>query len=167
MTFPKKGTFLARGIPSTVPTFLMGPQAGVQPGANLVRYYRLFDEGTISAIRLSVVNSIGNIEVAVYRSNGQTGIANAPASRIATSGTVAAPALGVQDIALPGLTVVEPGDWFALVASNAAFACIFDKVDSASLGLEGLRGYEIAASCPATPGVITYQDIGIIHLEGV
>lgn len=75
-------------------------QGGFTPGA--------------SAVRLYLATSSGNIAVAVYADTG----AGLPGARLATSGSVASPGNGQQDIALTTETDVTTGMWLALSADN-------------------------------------------------
>jgi len=84
-------------------------------------YLRVIGSGTITKIGIYVGTQSGNISVGVC--SGALGRAN-PDTRKGTSGAVACPAAGYQEIALTGSVDVVEGDWFAISADNttAAFA---------------------------------------------
>lgn len=68
----------------------------------------------VTSLTTSVVTASGNICVAIY-----TNVSNAPAARIATSGSVACPAAGMRVVALTAGLWLLPGDyWFAIAADN-------------------------------------------------
>lgn len=75
---------------------------------------------TISKVRLEVTTQSGNIALAVYRSNGSTGVLNKPSGSPAIStGSIACPAVGVNNISLGGSVTINAGDWIALSADSA------------------------------------------------
>lgn len=102
------------GVPFTFePARLVGYVGMVVAGDAM--YYRVTGSGVITKIGLIISVSSGNVSVAVLR--GTPGITT-PGARIATSGAVACPAGGSQEISLGGSVAVNEGDWFALSCDN-------------------------------------------------
>jgi hypothetical protein len=134
--------------------------------ANVTRYFRAVEGGTISKLRLTVGTASGNIAVAVYRNSG-SGLTSVPGTRAATSGSVACPSAGVQDVSLGGSVTVNAGDWLAIGADNttATFAGTTGLGDTPlSTGFCGLTSDYPPA---ATAGAFTAQNNRIITVIGV
>jgi hypothetical protein len=87
--------------------------------ANRGWYCRVKGSGTISKIGIVVSTQAGNICVATYTNTG-TGRAAKAATRTQTSGSVACPAAGYQEIALGGSVFVNEGDWFYVGSDSAS-----------------------------------------------
>jgi hypothetical protein len=87
--------------------------------ANSTRFYRVLEGGTISKVRVSIGTSSGNIAAAAY-SNSGSGLSSAPGTRLATSGSIASPGTGVQDISLGSSVTLRRGDWIAIGADNTS-----------------------------------------------
>lgn len=100
-------------------------------GANRCLYSRVAQGGTISKIATDIGVSSGNISVAVYRNTG-SGRNAAPGTRVATSGAVASPGTGYQEISLGGSVEVFPGDWLAISADNTTITLLRTTVGSAT-----------------------------------
>lgn len=133
--------------------------------ANSTRFYRVVEGGTISKIRLSIGVSSGNICVAAY-SNTLTGLAAKPGTRLATSGSVASPGTGIQDIALGASVVLAVGDWLAVGADNTTVTFNgFSGLADSTLS-EGVSGVEVVFPASATP-TLTYQNNRLISMIGV
>jgi hypothetical protein len=141
-------------------------RAATVSGSNHTIYQRVMGAGSISAIGLWVKVSSGNISVSVY-SNSGVGAAAVPASRQATSGSVACPAAGYAEISLGSTVDVKDGDWMAISADNvtASFAC--PLADSGVFNDWG-KGIQCAQSSahpsPATPSGLSAclgYDIGL------
>lgn len=112
-------------LPHTYDPAMLVGYAGMAT-ANDAMYYRVRGSGTISKIALIVNVSSGNVSVAVLRGTpGLTG----PGARVATSGAVACPAAGSQEISLGGSVTVNEGDWFAISADNTT--ATFGRVGAA------------------------------------
>lgn len=90
---------------------------GIPDGPNRAVYVRVIKGGTISKLGIFVGTSSGNVSVGVYSNTG-AGTSARPASRQATSGAVACPATGFQEISLGATVTVAEGDWFALSCDN-------------------------------------------------
>ena len=105
------------GFPYTVDprVFTFGLSALV---ANQAWFLRCFGGGHITKIGLQVGVQSGNLCVGVYSPTG-SGRAAAPGARKATSGSVACPATGYQEVALTAAVDVLQGDFLAIVADNA------------------------------------------------
>lgn len=106
----------ATGFPRTGdPRYISGSGA---PGANRCLYLRATGSGVISKIAVDIGTSSGNIDVGVYANTG-VGRAARPAARKTSSGSVASPGTGYQEIALTASVYVEEGDWLAVSSDNA------------------------------------------------
>lgn len=96
-------------------------QFGAWGSANQGRWQRVITGGTISSIRLQVTTQSGNICVAVYRGSGD-GLSRVPDQRVATSGSIACPAVGDADVSLGASVSVSPGDFLYMGCDNATAA---------------------------------------------
>jgi parallel beta-helix repeat protein len=133
--------------------------------ANTTRFYRVIEGGIITKIRINVSVQSGNIAVAVYANTG-LGLAAAPGTRLATTGSIACPATGVQDVSLGSTVTVAIGDWLAIGADNitATFLGITGAGDgNLSAGQAGSQ----ATFPPASGPTITYGNNRLISLIGV
>lgn len=131
---------------------------------NTTRYFRVVEGGTISKIRLGVGTSSGNISVAVHRSSGR-GLTAVPGAQVATSGSIACPASGIQDVALGSTVNVRVGDWLAIGADNTT-ATFYGVVATGASGLVGGQaGVASGFPAPATPS-FTAGDNRAITLVG-
>lgn len=133
--------------------------------ANTTRFYRVLEGGTITKVRCLVAVSSGNICVAAYSNTG-SGLTAKPGTRLATSGSIACPAAGIQDISLGASVSLSTGDWLAIGADNSTatfngFSGLADSTLSA-----GMAGFEVVFPASATPN-ITYQNNRLISLVGV
>ncbi len=148
------------GFPSTQwPLIFTGYQSLAI--ANLAVYNRLVTGGVCSNIIIKVGVSAGNISVAAYN-NGGEGRVNSPATRLATSGSIACPAAGDATISLGATIYPNIGDWFGLSASSvtATFAAGGSGVALSLLGY-GTQWYQTAAHpLPVGPPVVTDGSIG-------
>lgn len=135
--------------------------------ANSSWYYRVFDGAPISKIRVQIGTSSGNISVATY-SNSGAGLSAIPGTRLATSGSVASPGTGIQDVSLGATVTVNPGDWLAIAADNttATFSGI-TGVGGSTL-LSGMTYNQLTAfPCPSTPTSLIAGNNRLIGLVGV
>lgn len=125
------------GYPFTIdPGTIRGTDNQAVAAANGAVYLRCRDGGPISKIGLEVVVQSGNISLAAFQNSG-VGRSAVPGDRLATSGAVACPAAGYQEIALDAAIRMEPGDWLALSADNttATFRANLNSTAAANLGL--------------------------------
>lgn len=122
--------------------------------ANSCRFYRVVEGGTISKVRLSIGVSSGNICVAAYTNSGVGQAAAPTGGRLATSGSVASPGTGIQDVSLGASVVVAPGDWIAVGADNATVTFIGITGAGDSTISAGIAGVESVFPASATPTVI-------------
>ena len=134
-------------------------------------YGRVLEGGKISAIRIGVGGSAGNICVAAYRNSG-FGLSAVPGARLGTSGVVACPATGVQDVALTAPCTLQPGDWLALWCSQTAtatFTISGNGDGTVNSLLAGLIARETGlASGPTNPaGAVTFDTSRPFLLVGV
>jgi len=133
--------------------------------ANTTRYLRLAEGGTISKIRVSVGVASGNVCAAAYSNTG-TGLAAAPGTQIATSGSVACPAAGQQDISLGGSFAVNAGDWLSIGADNvtATFAGLTGIGDGTLSS--GVAGSQAVFPAPGT-AAFTAGNNRVVAMVGV
>jgi hypothetical protein len=87
--------------------------------ANYAFAMRVFGAGTISKVALQIGTSSGNICVGVYSNTG-VGYNATPNARLATSGSVACPSTGYQEVALGSSVEVRTGDWLVVAFDNAS-----------------------------------------------
>jgi hypothetical protein len=119
--------------------------------ANTAVYLRVRDGGVINFIGFLVVVSSGNVSVAAYRNTG-LGRAAVPGARLATSGSVACPAIGYATLALDVPAALRPGDWLAISANNATatFKTLLAAQGDSDLGLGRMLRQGTAHPCPST-----------------
>lgn len=136
------------GFPATMDPRLIAFTGGVGT-ANRAYYHRVTGGGTITKIGLYVANSSGNICVSVYGNSG-TGRASMPGNRVATSGSVACPAVGYAEISLGASVNVSSGDfWFAVSIDNAT--ATLATAGTAGQAIQGMSAWQDSAfPCPAT-----------------
>jgi parallel beta-helix repeat protein len=143
-----------------------GPTSAVTIGsANSTRFYRVTEGGTISKVRANIVTSSGNIAVAVYANSG-AGLTSTPGTRLATSGSVASPGTGVQDVSLGATVTVAIGDWLAIGADNATVTFLGMTGGGDGNLSAGQVGVQVTFP-PATSPTLTYQNNRLISLIGV
>lgn len=149
------------------PSFIGLGIAGITIGSvNSTRFFRVVEGGSMSKVRITVQVASGNICVALHANTG-SGLSAAPGTVKASSGSVACPAAGSQDIALGSTVVAVPGDWISIGADNttATFNGVSGATDGTSSG--GLAG--VAAIFPATGTVsgFTPGNNRLIEVVGV
>ncbi|MGN8132468.1 hypothetical protein [Paenarthrobacter sp. 22069] len=117
--------------------------------ANHAYYHRITGGGTITKIGLYVATSSGNICVSVYGNTG-TGRASMPGARVASSGSVACPAVGYAEISLGASVNVSRGDfWFAVSIDNST--ATLGTAGTAGQAIQGMSAWQDTAfRCPAT-----------------
>jgi nitrous oxidase accessory protein NosD len=143
-----------------------GPTGLITIGtANSTRFYRVIEGGTVSALRVNVGVQSGNIAVAVYANSG-SGLSSTPGTRLATSGSVACPAVGVQDVALGSTVVLAVGDWVAFGCDNAT--ATFSGMSGGGDGnvSAGQAGTQSTFPPAATP-TLAYQNNRLLDIIGV
>lgn len=121
----------------------------VPPAINQLYYNRVRGAGAVGHITVEVGVSAGNMVVAVF-----AGSSNAPSgAALATSGTVAVPAFGLQSISLGGTVGVADGDFFAVAFDNAtvklrcaASATGATGVGTGETGFENITGLALPTS---------------------
>lgn len=107
----------------------IGGGNAVFTGANRGMYARVVSGGSISKVALEVAVSSGNISVAAYQNSG-TGRSSVPGTRLATSGAVACPGTGYQEVSLGATITVAAGDWLFLSCDNTTAS--FNRWSNAS-----------------------------------
>jgi hypothetical protein len=106
--------------------------------------------GPITKIALAVGVSSGNCAVAAYRNTG-SGRSARPGARLGTSGSVACPAAGYQEVALTAAADIRDGDWLSLAADNATATFALAGGNGTGYALaRGLSHFEGAYPPPAT-----------------
>lgn len=143
------------------------PGSQVWATANNARYCRVITGGTISKIGLHITVASGNISVAAYAGAGG-GLAQVPTTQLATSGSIACPAVGYREISLGATITVYPGDFLALSADNITFAMAGNSGQDATPLVAGqLLKQSSAHPLPATPSGITATGFRVPALIGV
>jgi hypothetical protein len=127
----------------------------------------LGERAVISKIGLIVGTASGNISVGVYSNNGSPGTNAAPATRKATSGAVACPAAGYQEIALTTAVALEDGDWLALSADNTTATFRAMAATQALAAAKGLSGLQATAHPLPATAVATFGSVNSVFLSGV
>lgn len=157
------------GFPMTIDVGAIRSTDNVGVGtANQAIYMRVREGGTISKVGLSVAASSGNISVAAYRNSG-AGAAAVPGTQLATSGAVACPTTGYQEIALGSTVTLYPGDWLAISADNVTFT-VRSALAGATDSNQGKgRQYRQATAhpLPATPASLVATIGYTLALTGV
>lgn len=115
--------------------------------ANKGMWMRCITGGSISSIRIHVLTQNGNICVAAYSGTG-TGLARVPDARLATSGSVACPAVGAVDVALGATVTVAPGD-FLYLGSDSATVAFYGLSGGSASTLHNAMMLRAVASFPA------------------
>jgi hypothetical protein len=135
---------------SADPAF-MNSAAAAWPAANRVYYFRVGAAAAVGHVTVEVGTQSGNIAVGAYANNGSQGRAAAPATLLASSGSIAMPAAGVQQIALGSTVGVAAGDWLAVAIDNVtAKLRSFGSATAAGTN-QGRYGYELLTSFPTMP----------------
>lgn len=134
--------------------------------ANGIAFARVDVGGRISKVGMHVDVSSGNISVAVFRGSG-AGSEHVPTTRVATSGEVACPASGYQEVLLGATVDVEPGDFLALSCDNttASFRSLSGFTSPLFAGSYYKRG--TAHPAPATAGSVAAGATRMPMLVGI
>jgi hypothetical protein len=132
--------------------------AAALSGANVTYWGRVVGGGTVTKLGIQVGAQSGNICVAVYANSG-FGINAIPGVRLATSGSVACPAIGYAEVALDvSVEVLSGQHWFALAADNVV-ATFY--APSGSIGITSLaKGFgmsKAAFPCPDPAAASSYR----------
>ena len=137
-------------------------------GSNQAVFARVRDAGYISKIGLWVTASSGNISVGVYRNTG-SGRSALPGTRVGTSGAVACPSTGYQEVALTSACQVFAGDWLAISADNvtAKFRGLLGAQADNDLGKGRQCRMSTAHPLPSTPSSLVATIGWTIVLVGV
>lgn len=146
------------GFPFTVnPALVRATDNVALASANDGIYLRVLGGGTISKIGLKVATSSGNISVAAYRNSGVGRAAVPGTTRLATSGAVACPATGYQEVSLGATIDVVSGDWFFLSADNntATFAALVANGGASNIAAGACYLQATAHPAPSSPGTLS------------
>lgn len=137
------------GFPYTVDPRLLGNQQTIQL-ANRTFYFRVTGAGPVSKLGLYVQTSSGNVCLSVYANSG-SGRSAAPGARVATTGSIACPALGYAEPSLGSTVAVTHMDfWFALACDN--LTAMFASFSSNAWAVQGLAAWQDSAfPSPSTP----------------
>lgn len=143
------------GFPFTHDPEYLRNDANSVVSANRGIYQRVIGGGTITKIGLSVGTQSGNISVAVYRNSG-VGRSAVPGTRAVTTGAIACPGTGYQEVALGSSVDVNPGDWFFLSADNttATFGALLNAPGDNNLGKGRAYRQDAAHPAPSTVGTL-------------
>lgn len=116
--------------------------------ANDCIYSRVFGKTvTTNKVTIYVGTSSGNISVGVYSSTG-TGRSRIPATRKATTGTIACPGTGEQEVTLTTTTDISPGDYIGISADNTTAK--FGRIPAPTYAEQGKgRVYKQSTAHPA------------------
>ena len=145
------------------PPKTLNPRDGAISGATLGIanrrfYHRVMGAGTISKLAVVVTVQSGNFGLEVFRNNGSDGRAAAPTgSPVATTGSVAVPAVGWRETALAASVDVEDGDWFSIWCDNttAAFCRTVNTATGMADACAGLSGLEAGVTLGNAPGTVS------------
>lgn len=160
---------LGFGAPFTVHPSQCGTDVALG-GVRRVNYWRVYNGGSISKMRFRDGVASGNMNIGVYRSSG-TGSAAVPGTLLTSTGSIAVPTAGTNEVALGATVTVNPGDWFAIVADNttATFRATASLSNGATL-TNGFSAFEDIGSmvlpATATPNAAGGA-VGIVCLIGV
>jgi hypothetical protein len=92
----------------------------VWSATNDARYMRAISGGVITKVAIQVAVSAGNISIAIKNDNAGTPATGVGSVKQST-GAIACPALGYQEVALGASVTVAKGDWFCMSCdSNTA-----------------------------------------------
>ena len=160
-------------LPRTVNPLALGAGAALSVTANRAYFYRVTegDRQTISkiAVEINTQDATANVCVSVHRTTG-SGASALPGTRVATSGAVACPAAGVQQIALDAPVEVGPGDWIAIAATAGAGTMRLQGASGGAVALPslGLAAFQDAAMpIPATPAATAGASSRVFPLVAV
>lgn len=104
---------------------------------------------TLTKMRLSIATTGGNIDVGIYNAAGTT--------KLASSGSVAAPAVGIRDIAFSASVTLDPGIYVAAIASNTTTFSI-DTSTANSLTFYNQTRLTDAGGIPPLPATVNLPD---------
>lgn len=156
------------GFPYTVDPGIVRSSDNLGMAANNAVYMRVAEGGTISKVGLSVAVQSGNISVAAYSNTG-IGRSSNPGTLLASSGAVACPAAGYQEISLGASVTLAPGDWLAISADNATvrFLSLLGTANTNGLGAGRQYQQTTAHPLPSTPASLTATAGNTFVLVGV
>lgn len=142
------------------------PTTVVWQTANLGLYLRSTGNGTITKLGIHVVASSGNISLAVYQGSG-VGRARVPGACLATTGAVACPAAGYQEVSLGASVNVTSADFLSMSCDNttASFLGISGNVSGLALGLSFTQA--TAHPLTASAGTLAASMFRIPQIVGV
>lgn len=154
------------GYPYTIrPDIISATNAGFPDGTNRAIYTRLIDGATVTKAWLMCTTSSGFISIGFYSSTGTGKNAN-PGTRLNTTGAIACPAGGYQEITVPTVAVAH-GDWIGMSCDNttAAFKTALVSEQGNQLG-KGSNCYQATGHpLPATASGLS-QGSGRLYVMG-
>lgn len=121
--------------------------AATWSGANRGIFVRTIDGGAISKIAIQVGTASGNISLAAYRSTGRGLSAVPTGAPLATTGAIACPAAGFQQISLGTTIQLAPGDWLFMSCDNAT--ATFARHNLPTAGIEAAFLFRQDSAHPA------------------
>lgn len=135
--------------------------------ANHAWFVRVREGGSITKIGLTIGVSSGNICAAALVNSG-SGRSSTPGAILQTTGSIASPGTGYQELSLPGTASMAPGDWLAIAADNTTFT-LWNAVSAGggSNLLRGMAGF-MASAFPITANpTMTWSNARVPFLVGV
>lgn len=115
-------------------------------GANRAVYTRLPGTGTISKVYLYVGVQSGNISLSIHEDSG-SGVSATPGARLATTGSIACPAVGWYEWSLGSALAVD-NDWVSLACDNTTATFAFVAQAGGNLAWMRALGYWAGSSMP-------------------
>lgn len=162
---------MARTAPSEQDPFALGMvltidprftySLGAWPGANRGIFIRTLNGGLISKIAVDIGVSSGNLSVAAYENTGVGRLAVPTGAPLASSGVVASPGTGLQEIGLGSSVNLAPGDWLFLACDNttATFGRHIYATAAFNPGLAARQDSAVPAPIVATLAATSYVPI--------
>lgn len=147
------GDPLGLGYPVSIHPALVAVQANT--GAGRTHFYRVIGSGPVSKIGLNILTTGSNMCVAIHANTG-AGLNARPGTRLATSGSIATPAIGYTEIALDAtINVVHGQHWFSI--GSDTITPQFAVCTTTGHLIAGARAYQDVFPVPATPTPIGSQ----------
>jgi hypothetical protein len=143
---------LAIGFATTTDPRVFPSGAAAMFAVNAACYAAFIGYGqTVSALRIAVGTSSGNISAATYGNGSQPGSTRLPSAQKSTTGAIPCPASGVATVTLTGSVAIAKGDYGAISADNTT--ATFQRATSNSPTSFGVAANQSSAHpLPATAG---------------
>lgn len=157
---------LALGYPANAAPWAVG---GVQTlTANRAVFWRVVGAGTITSLQIRVSVQSGNICAGVYTNSG-TGLSAVPLTRVATTGSIACPAVGLATLTLDVPVSVSHGShWLAFAGDDATASFVLVNNGVVATPANGWCYYKDTAFPLPTPAAsLTTGIVRIPYMIGV